>query len=88
MNGEIFKPGDLVLILGNNENTGSVTSIARRCDVCACALLSLISTGLSFYQLNGIPGSCFRENILKKIDGDRPKAETKTDETRDAPVEA
>lgn len=83
-----FKPGDLVVVLGSNKNSGCVSSVASKCIGCECAIFSEMLDGLSFYQLTGIADMCFRENVLKKIDGDRPKAETKTDETRDEPVEA
>lgn len=83
-----FRPGDLVVVLGSNKNSGCVSSVASQCSGCECAIYSEMLHGLSFYQLTGIADTCFCERVLKKIDGDRPSAETKTDETHDAPVEA
>lgn len=88
-----FKPGDLVVVVNkiNGEPlhaTGMVGTIRSECDSCECGITSSILTGLSFYQVNGLPGFCYRENVLKKIDGDRPAVTTKTEETHDQPVEA
>lgn len=88
-----FKPGDLVMVMNSPDGSmhaiaGHVSTIASRCSGCECALFSELTLGLSFYQLTALPGSCFRESILKKIEGDSRSASTKTDETRDAPVEA
>jgi hypothetical protein len=87
-----FKPGDLVLIVGSGELTacradiGKIGTVNRRCDSCHCGMMAELLFNLSFYQLNGFPNGCYREDALKKIDGDREK--TRTEETRDAPVAA
>jgi hypothetical protein len=85
-----FKPGDLVLIVGTPDghcqgDIGKVGTIKKQCDCVTEALINMFRN-LSYYQLNGFPNHCYREDALKKIDGDREKA--KTDETRDAPVAA
>jgi hypothetical protein len=82
-----FNRGDLVQILAT-EHIGSVATVEGPCLCSAMALLSEIFTGMSYYRLNGFPNQCFHQSILKKLGGERPKAETKTQETRDAPVAA
>jgi hypothetical protein len=84
---DTFNRGDLVQILAT-EHIGSVTTVDGPCLCSAMALLSEIFTGMSYYRLNGFPNQCFHQSILKKLGGERPKTETKTEETRDAPVEA
>lgn len=81
-----LKTGDLVQILAT-EHIGAVTTVERAC-ACSRAVLAEAFTGNSYYGLTGFPSQCFSKNILKKIGGERPPAETKTDETRDTPVAA
>lgn len=89
----IFKPGDLVIIVGAGEHSscrqyiGKIGSIKSRC-ACPYSMFAERGFNLSFYQLNGFPNGCYREDALKKIDGDRPRVETETEETRRAPVAA
>lgn len=82
-----FKPGDLVVITAPSADAGQISGVKARC-CCECSLFSEIFRGLSYYQLSAFPGICYRENVLKKIDGDRPRVETETEETRRAPVAA
>ena len=89
-----FKPGDLVIIVGTGAHTacradiGKIATIKSRCSSCHCGIMAELVLNLSFYQLNGFPNGCYREDALRKIDGDRPRVETKTEETRDEPVAA
>lgn len=88
-----FKSGDLVVIVASPdgsaaENVGMVSSIRSRCSACECGILSALLNDRSYYQLNAFPGVCYREDVLKKIEGDRRRDATNTEETRDAPVEA
>jgi hypothetical protein len=75
-----FAPGDLVIVI-EGPTAGCVGSIRSLCS-CFIAQLVRASKGFEFYEVTGLDEHCYREDILKKLDGYRePRTTEETKET-------